>query len=120
MITLDLSDPTPPYEQIRAQLVGLIRSGALDAGQKLPSIRQLASDLRIAPGTVARAYKELEGGGLIVSSRATGTQVRPGQQSDIPLQALAQQYATDAKSSGATLGDALGAVRAAWELISAP
>ncbi|HOA86729.1 MAG TPA: GntR family transcriptional regulator [Microbacteriaceae bacterium] len=115
MITLDLSDPTPPYEQIRGQLVGLIRSGVLNAGHKLPSIRQLASDLRIAPGTVARAYKELEGAGLIESSRATGTRVRPGQQSDTALRDAAQQYATRARTNGASLSDALSAVRAAWE-----
>lgn len=115
MITLDLSNPTPPFEQIRVQLVGLIRSGALDAGHRLPSIRQLASDLRIAPGTVARAYKELEGSGLIESSRATGTRVRPGQQSDIALRIAAQQYAIDMKTSGWSLNDALSAVRAAWE-----
>lgn len=118
MITLDLSDPTPPYEQIRGQLVDLIRSGILDAGYKLPSIRQLASDLRIAPGTVARSYRELEGAGLIESSRATGTRVRPGQQSDKTLRIAAQQYAAGARSNGASLGDALSAVRAAWEHVS--
>ena len=115
MITLDLSDPTPPYEQLRGQLVGLIRNGVLDAGHKLPSIRQLASDLRIAPGTVARAYKELESAGLIESSRATGTRVRPDQQSHMNLRIAAQRYATDAKASGASLVDALSAIRAAWE-----
>lgn len=114
MITIDLSNPTTPYEQIRAQLVGLIRSGALDAGHRLPSIRQLAGDLRIAPGTVARAYKELEAAGLIESSRATGTRVLPGQRSDAALRIAAQQYAANAKRSGASISDALSAVRASW------
>lgn len=118
MITLDLADPTPPYEQIRGQLVGLIRSGDLVAGYKLPSIRQLASDLRIAPGTVARAYKELEGAGLIESNRATGTQVRPGQQSDMDLRIAAKQYVTGARTNGVSLGEALSAVRAVWEHVS--
>lgn len=115
MITLDLSDPTPPYEQIRGQLDGLIRGGVLDAGYKLPSIRQLASDLRIAPGTVARAYKELEGAGLIESSRASGTRVRAGQQSDAVLRAAARQYVTGVRMNDVSLSEALSAVRAAWE-----
>lgn len=114
MITLDLTDPTPPYEQIRRQLAGVIRSGALGPDSRLPSIRQLAGDLRIAPGTVARAYRELESAGLIESSRARGTRVRPGQQTAPNLRAEAEQYANSAKRSGADLGEALSAVRAAW------
>lgn len=114
MIAVDVTDPTPPYEQIRRQLLGLIRSGALEAGRKLPSIRQLAGDLRIAPGTVARAYKELETAGLIESTRASGSRVRPGQQAETTLRDAAEQYATHALKSGVSLGEALSAVRAAW------
>ncbi|KAB1643660.1 GntR family transcriptional regulator [Gulosibacter chungangensis] len=55
-----------------------IRSGELEAGHRLPSIRQFVGDLRIAPGTVARAYRELETMGLITSNRAGGTRVLPG------------------------------------------
>lgn len=63
MIVLDEDDPTPPFEQIRAQLADHIRSGSVVGGQRLPSVRQLAADLRHAGGTVARAYAALEGKG---------------------------------------------------------
>lgn len=116
MITLDLASPTPPYEQIRGQLVDLIRSGALDAGRRLPSIRQLAADLRIAPGAVAKAYKQLEAAGFIESSRAAGTRVRTGQQADETLRLAAQTYAALARRNDASLDDALSVVRTAWDL----
>ncbi|MEJ1113025.1 GntR family transcriptional regulator [Paenarthrobacter sp. CCNWLY172] len=74
-ITVDLSDPVPPYEQIRRQLSSLIAVGVLEPGSRLPTVRSLASDLGIAVGTVARAYKELEQAGLIESRRRNGTVV---------------------------------------------
>ena len=69
------ADPTPPYEQLRRQLDGLIRSGVLPAGSRLPPLRQLAGDLGLAVGTVARTYRELETAGLIRSRRGGGTRV---------------------------------------------
>lgn len=71
------SDPTPPYEQLRRQLVHLVGSGALSPGDRLPPLRQLAADLGLAVGTVARTYRELETAGLVVSRRGGGTRVRP-------------------------------------------
>ena len=72
------TDPTPPYEQLRRQLVELIQSGVLVPGDRLPPLRQLASDLGLAVGTVARTYRELESGGLVVSRRGGGTRVQRG------------------------------------------
>ncbi|MFW0791051.1 GntR family transcriptional regulator [Gordonia sp. CPCC 205333] len=72
---MDTTDPTPPYEQIRRQIAAAIEQGAFEVGAKLPSVRQLANDLGIATGTVARAYRELEHGGLIHSRRGQGTTV---------------------------------------------
>ncbi|MGX6602097.1 GntR family transcriptional regulator [Micromonosporaceae bacterium Da 78-11] len=69
------ADPTPPYEQLRRQLAELIRAGSLPAGSRLPPLRQLAGDLGLAVGTVARTYRELETAGLIVSRRGGGTRV---------------------------------------------
>jgi DNA-binding transcriptional regulator YhcF (GntR family) len=68
-------DPTPPYEQLRRQLAGLIRGGVLAPGERLPPLRQLAGDLGLAVGTVARTYRELEVAGLVVSRRGGGTRV---------------------------------------------
>ena len=77
-ITLDLSAAEPPYEQVRRQIAGHIATGALRAGDRLPTIRALAGDLGIAANTVGRAYKELEAAGLVETRRRTGTSVRSG------------------------------------------
>ena len=74
-ITVDVKSPTPPYEQIRSQIAAYVHGGVLTAGARLPTMRALAADLGVATGTVARAYTELEAGGLIASRRRTGTVV---------------------------------------------
>jgi DNA-binding transcriptional regulator YhcF (GntR family) len=74
-VSVDTDDPTPPYEQIRGQVARLIEAGQLAVGERLPTVRQLAGDLRVAPGTVARAYKELEAAGHVETRRAAGTRV---------------------------------------------
>jgi DNA-binding transcriptional regulator YhcF (GntR family) len=73
ILRVDPSSPVPPYEQIRGQVSRMIASGVLKEGQRLPAIRQLASDLDLAGGTVARAYRELERDGLIVTRGRHGT-----------------------------------------------
>ncbi len=72
------SDPTPAYEQLRRQFIDLIRASLLSPGDRLPPLRQLASDLGLAVGTVARTYRELEAAGLVASRRGGGTKVVPG------------------------------------------
>lgn len=74
-LRIDAADPTPPFEQLRRQLDELISTGGLVDGQRLPSVRQLAADLSLAAGTVARTYAELEKGGLVLSRRGAGTRV---------------------------------------------
>ena len=67
----------PPAEQIRDQIAGLVTTGQLAAGERLPSVRQLAGDLGIAPGTVAKAYKALEADGFLITRIGAGTRVNP-------------------------------------------
>jgi GntR family transcriptional regulator len=74
-LTVVTDDPTPPYEQLRRQLIELIRYGDLAPGDRLPPLRQLAADLGLAVGTVARTYHELEVAGMVVSRRGAGTRV---------------------------------------------
>jgi GntR family transcriptional regulator len=74
-VRLETHSAVPPYEQIRHQIADLIRHGTLPAGSRLPPVRQLAADLGVANGTVARAYQELEATGLIITRRAAGTRV---------------------------------------------
>jgi len=70
---LDLHSGVPAYRQIIDQVRGGLASGALQAGDQLPTVRQLAVDLAINPNTVVRAYKELELGGLLETHQGTGT-----------------------------------------------
>ena len=74
-IVVDMNNPTPPYEQVRREIVEQIRTGELRPGDRLPAIRVLAGDLGLAPGTVARAYTTLEQQGLIRTRRSRGTTV---------------------------------------------
>jgi GntR family transcriptional regulator len=73
LLVIDPASAVPPFEQLRVQLVEQMRAGALASGVRLPTVRQLASDLGIAPGTVARAYKELEAAGAIETRGRAGT-----------------------------------------------
>jgi len=78
ILRVDPASPVPPYEQIRSQVATMIATGVLPKGHRLPTIRQLAADLGLAGGTVARAYRELEQAGLIVSRGRHGTSVAAG------------------------------------------
>jgi GntR family transcriptional regulator len=70
---LDLHSGVPVYRQIVDQVRGGVASAALAVGDQLPTVRQLAVDLSINPNTVARAYRELELGGLLETHQGTGT-----------------------------------------------
>ena len=72
-VSVDTASPVPAYEQIRAQVTALADNGALSAGTRLPPIRQLAADLGLAPGTVAKAYALLEKAGVASTHRRRGT-----------------------------------------------
>lgn len=73
MIVIDPASHVPPFEQLRAGLVDAMTTGELAPGQRLPTVRRLAEDLGIAPGTVARAYRELEASGVIETRGRNGT-----------------------------------------------
>lgn len=73
MIQLNYRDARPIYEQVRDGLRHLVVTGALQAGDKLPSVRALASSLAINPNTIQRAYNELEGEGYIYSVPGKGS-----------------------------------------------
>ena len=104
-IAIDLSDPTPPYEQLRRQLTTMIETGQLVAGQRLPPVRQLAKDLGLANGTVARTYQELEAAKLVETRRGGGTTVAavpvpPARLARNRLESAAKAYADTARSLG--------------------
>lgn len=72
-LRLDLRSGVPVYRQIIDQVRAGVASGALKAGDQLPTVRQLAVDLTVNPNTVLRAYRELELGGLLETQQGTGT-----------------------------------------------
>lgn len=117
-ITVDPGLHVPPYEQVRQQLADLITGGVLPPAHRLPPIRQLAADLGLAAGTVARAYQELEAEGLIHTRRAAGTVVagssRP-QKTNERIESLARQYVRATQRLGLTMGEAIDAVERGWE-----
>lgn len=114
-VTIDQSDPTPPYGQLRQQLTALIQLGELRANDRLPPVRQLANDLGLAAGTVARAYRDLEKQGLLVTSRGAGTRVAhckveaPDEKKEQLLQA-ATQFARQVRDLNVSDREAIGAV----------
>ena len=123
IVTVDPGSAVPPYEQLRVQLATRIRTGALTAGTQLPPIRQLARDLGIASGTVARAYTELERDGLVLARGRHGTVVANGSSTSTAavderhrrLAEAAAGFATEVQRLGVAPADALAAVRAALQ-----
>ena len=73
MIRLDYRDARPIYEQVRDGLRSMMVTGVLAAGDKLPSVRSLATELAINPNTIQRAYSELEAEGYIYSVAGKGS-----------------------------------------------
>lgn len=73
---LDPASGTPLYLQLVAQLKHAIETGAIRAGEQLPSVRRMAEDLLINPNTVVRAYRDLEAEGIVVLKHGSGVFVR--------------------------------------------
>jgi GntR family transcriptional regulator len=73
MFAIDLSDPLPIYAQLNRAIRSAIATGRLRKGDRLPTVRQLAVDLRINANTVAKVYAELERAGVLETHRGVGT-----------------------------------------------
>ncbi len=72
-LRLDSESGVPLYQQVAQQVRRLIASGALAPGDRLPTVREMASDLTLNPNTVARAYQDLEREGVVETRRGQGT-----------------------------------------------
>lgn len=121
IVAVDPDSPTPPFEQLRGAIRRLVATGELPVGSRLPTVRQLASDLGLAPGTVGRAFRELESEGIIQSRGRHGTHVRAapsppeGAEQRRRLRDAARVYAAVAAELGVSAEDAFGEVRRAME-----
>ncbi|TDQ04280.1 GntR family transcriptional regulator [Labedaea rhizosphaerae] len=115
-VVVDTASPVPPWQQLTEQLSHLIGAGTLAAGSKLPPIRQLARDLGLAPGTVARSYRELESAGWVTTAGTKGTVVAHRVPADpwVMLEQAAAQYADTARRLGYDADTAAAAVKAVW------
>ena len=112
---LDPRSPTPLYAQIANRLRVAIAAGELRAAAALPSVRQLAAQLRVNPATIAQAYRDLEGDGFVEVRQGAGTFVR-----EVPASARAQERANQASllvrdmlTAAARLGVSLQELQAA-------
>ena len=113
-ITINLSSGTPPYEQIRTQIIAHVSTARLKVGDRLPPIRTLASDLGVAAGTVARAYKELEAEGVVTTRRRAGTVISDeAVHAGVAAQQAAQAYVEKVRLLGLDDQGALDLVRGA-------
>ena len=114
MIVIDPASPTPPFEQLRAQYVAAIASGELPPGSRLPTVRRLAGGLGLAPGTVARAYRELETTGLIETRGRYGTFVSVDENAALgQIQRAAAAFAEQVRGLRVDTDQAIAAVIAA-------
>ena len=116
-LTVDPSSAQPPFEQLRTQIATRVTEGTLPPGSKLPTVRGLADQLGLAANTVARAYKELEADGVVVTEGRRGTFVRSqalGTDAHGAAAAAASTYALTARRSGLGLEEAVRLLERAW------
>ena len=73
VLTLDSADRTPIHAQLERGIRAAIASGRLPIGDQLPTVRQLAVDLRVNANTVAKVYAHLEREGVLETRRGVGT-----------------------------------------------
>lgn len=114
LVTIDSRDPTPIYAQLERALRASIATGRLQPGDQLPTVRQLAVELRVNANTVARVYAELERAGVIETRRGVGSfiaatpvQARSPREHERRLRAFVTRVLADADAAGFTIDDVI-------------
>jgi GntR family transcriptional regulator len=107
VVSLDPRDPTPIYAQLDRALRAAVASGRLAAGDQLPTVRQLAVELRVNANTVARVYADLERSGILETRRGVGSfirasaaEARPPDEHRRRLRAYVTRVLADASTAG--------------------
>ncbi|AKI97547.1 GntR family transcriptional regulator [Kosmotoga pacifica] len=119
LIKLDIHSAIPIYEQIKLAIIGKILKGELKRDDVLPSIRELASSLRVNPNTVVKAYKELELEGILIARQGIGFLVN-SERSKVKegfLMGLKKELAgtiKSAKRNGVSLEELMEVVFSIW------
>ena len=105
MLSLNYRDSSPIYEQIKNGIKRLIVTGVMKEGDKLPSVRALATELAINPNTIQKAYNELENEGFIYSVPGKGSfitgEVREDDQRRTELENRVRELLTELRFLGA-------------------
>jgi GntR family transcriptional regulator len=121
MIPIDTRDALPIWAQIEAGLRRLVAAGGLRAGRPLPSVRDLAKELRVNPMTVSKAYQRLADAGFVEVRRGEGTFVAAGPpqltraERAKALREAAARYVALAITLGAPLEEATRELEFAWK-----
>ncbi len=105
----------PLFDQLRLYIIKRADDGSLAPGTKLPAVRNLAAELGVAPHTVARAYKELEGAGVVVTRGRNGTIVCARDAAWSSLSDAAATFAAAARAQGASFAEAVQLLAAAYD-----
>ena len=119
-ISIDHDSTVPPFEQLRSRVAGLVASGELPPGTRLGTVRQTAAELGLAVNTVARAYRELEADGVVVTRGRQGTFVRSAvvdgtSDAAAAARGAADDYVRVVRRAGLTRAEALRLVEQAWD-----
>ena len=115
MFHIDYKHPTPLYHQLERSIKFAIATGKLRIGEQLPTVRQLAVDLKINANTVAKVYAELERSGVLETRRGVGTFVQepPAEAAfnrrdrERNLRELADHFIAETHSRGFSLNDVI-------------
>ncbi len=118
LVSIDASDRTPIYAQLERAFRAAIAAGRLQPGEQLPTVRQLAVELRVNANTVARVYAELERAGVFETRRGVGSfvrmraaEARPPDEHARRLRAFVTRALADAGAHGFTLEDLITALQ---------
>ena len=114
LLRIDPSSSEAPFEQVRRQIAEAAAAGLLAPGHRLPTVRQLASDLGLATNTVARAYSELEADGVVETHGRGGTLVATRRIGDADAGDAAMTYVRTARNRGLSLDEAQRLVETTW------
>lgn len=116
MFLLRPSSGVPIYRQIVDQTRRLVATGALAPGDKLPSVRTIASDLGVNPMTVSKAYSLLDQAGIVVRRAGVGMVVaRAGADRALALEPETEALVADAKQLGISRADLIAQIERIWE-----
>ena len=115
-LRVDPRSPEPASVQVRQGVVGLVESGALAPGARLPTVRHLATDLGLAANTVAKAYRELEAAGVVETRGRHGTFVAASSDArERAVDEAARDYVQRVRGLGLDADAAVERVRRAWQ-----